>query len=308
MDRRDFLKKSIAIGGTTGLALLIDGLNPAGKTFSQSNMQIDPNLVAIKGGEPDVMFDRGIAEYGGMKRFVKKGQTVVVKPNIGWNRTPDYGANTNPGLVKRIIEQCYNAGAKKVYVFDNSCDYWKDCYTNSGIEKAARDAGADVVPANKESYYQSMSIPGAKILKSVKVHELLLSSDVIINVPILKSHGSTGLTMAMKNLMGVVWDRGYYHSNGIHTCIADFCLLKKPALNVIDAYTYMRSGGPRGIDKSYTIKMKSQLISTDIVAIDAAGAMLAGVKPENVQFIKIANEEKVGRMNLDTLLIRKISL
>ena len=170
-------------------------------------------MVAVLGGKPEAMFDLGMQELGGMTSFVKKGQKVVVKPNIGWDRTPEYAANTHPMLVKRVVEHCFSAGAKEVYVFDHTCDNWVNCYKNSGIEKAAKDAGAKVVPAHNESYYQEVAIPSAKILKSAKVHELILEADVFINVPVLKNHESTMMTSAMKGMMGVVWDRGYWHRN-----------------------------------------------------------------------------------------------
>lgn len=193
-----------------------------------------------------------------------------MKPNIGWNKTIECGANTNPKLVKRIVEHCYNAGAKRVYVFDHPCDYWEDTYKNSGIEKAAKEANATVVPADKESYYQSVDIPNGAFLKEAKVHEVILDSDVFINVPVLKHHSSASLTIAMKNLMGIVWNRGYYHSKGLHQCIADFCTFKKPDLNVVDAYTIMTKNGPRGLRESDLAVIKNQLIGTDIVAIDTA--------------------------------------
>src|SRR5690606_37119210 len=136
-----------------------------------------------------------------------------------------------------------NAGAKDVFVFDNTCDNWVKCYANSGIERAAKDAGAKVVGGNTENYYQLVTVNGVS-LKTAKVHELVLSSDVFINVPILKHHSSTRITVSMKNLMGVVWDRGYWHRNNLHQCIADFAAFKKPDLNVVDAYAVMMRNGP----------------------------------------------------------------
>ena len=242
------MKKGLITGGIVSASLFIK--NPQ-KIFSQTKDKASPfpDLVAIKGGEPQEMFDMGIKALGGISNFVKKGQTVVIKPNIGWNRTPEIGATTNPLLIKRIIEHCKEAGAKKIYVFDNPCDFWEDTYKNSGIEKASKDAGAVVAPANSSSYFNNVEIKNAVLLKNVKVHELILSSDVFINVPILKQHGSSRLTIAMKNLMGIVYDRGFYHSNGLHQCIADFCLFKKPDLNVVDAYYVMLKNGPRGRSK-----------------------------------------------------------
>ena len=306
MDRREFIKTSLIAGGITGAGLIFKGPQAL---FSQTKMNQNtfPDLIAVKGGEPDKMFDIGIQALGGIQNFVKKGQSVVIKPNIGWNRPPEYGANTNPLLIKRIIEHCINAGAKKVYVFDNSCDFWEDCYKNSGIEKAAKDAGATVVPAFAKSYYNNVEIKNGKILKNALVHELILSSDVFINVPIIKHHGGARMSLSMKNLMGAIYDRGFYHSNGLQQCIADFMLFKKPDLNVIDGYYVMMRNGPRGLSKNDVTNMKYQILSKDPVAADAASAKIFGVEPADVPHIKIANDMNIGNMNLDKLNIKRLT-
>src|SRR6056297_3978579 len=150
MKRRDFIKKSIGAGLFTGSLLSMGGY---GKIFANTtnNSQVNYDLVAIRGGEPDKMFDRAMEAMGGMRKYVKPGQKVVVKPNIGWDVVPEKAANTNPKLVKRTIEHCFQAGAKKVYVFDHTCDEWRKCYDSSGIEKAAKEAGATVAPGHTES-------------------------------------------------------------------------------------------------------------------------------------------------------------
>jgi uncharacterized protein (DUF362 family) len=255
------------------------------------------------------MFDLGIQELGGMGTFVSKGQKVLIKPNIGWDVIPELGANTNPLLVKRIIEHCFKAGAKEVYVFDHTCDNWVNCYKTSGIEKAAKSAGAKVVPGNTENYYHEVQIPNGVKLKSAKVHELLLETDVFINVPVLKDHDSTRMTCALKNMMGVVWDRPYWHSNNLHQCIADYALFeKKPALNVVDCYNVMVKHGPQGVSKEDVVQMKSQIISTDWVTADAAAAKMLGIETEKIEYIPIAHKMGIGNMKLETLNIKKIKM
>jgi len=307
MDRRDFIKKSIQAG------IILGSANSIGRHFNLFASQTpypsnNYDLAAIKGGEPDVMFDKAIESLGGMKAFVKKGQKVVVKPNIGWDVVPEKAANTNPILVKRIVQHCYEAGAKEVYVFDNTCDDWKRCYSNSGIERAVKDAGGKMVSGDSERYYQTVDVKQGKKLTNTKVHELILDSDVFINVPILKHHSSTDLTIAMKNLMGNVWDRRYWHANNLHQCIADFTSFKKPDLNIIDAYYVMKRNGPRGVSKADVVLMKSQIISTDIVAADAAAAKLFGTEPEDISYIKLAAEMNLGEMDLSRLNINRIIL
>jgi uncharacterized protein (DUF362 family) len=264
--------------------------------------------VAIKGGEPGAMFDKGIEAMGGMSAFVKKGQKVVIKPNIGWDTPVDRAANTNPQLVARIIQHCLNAGAKEVYVLDHTCNEWQKCYLNSGIETAAKNAGAKVAPANSENYYHEVSIPKGKNLKKAKEHELILSADVFIDVPVLKNHGGSKITGAMKNLMGSVWDREEWHRNDLHQCIADFATYRKPTLNVMDAYNVMKQNGPRGVSVSDVVLMKAQLISTDIVAIDAAGTKLWGMNPDDIRHICIAADAGLGRKDLDKLHIKRITV
>lgn len=301
MDRRQFISGTAAVGFSAGLFNIIG----PGKT---ANAASPYDLVAIKGGMPDKMFDRGMAAMGGMKKFVRKGQTVVVNPNIGWDVSPERAGNTNPKLVSRIIEHCYEAGAKKVYVFDNTCDNWKKCYSTSGIERASKDAGATVVSGDSESYYTDENVRGGKILKKTKVHELILDCDVYINVPVLKNHGSARLTIAMKNLMGIIWDRRWWHHNDLHQCIADYAYHRRPDLNILDAYRVMMRHGPRGVSVEDVVTMKSQLISTDMVAMDAAATKLFGKDPSEIPYIKIADSMKAGTMDLGKLNIKRIKV
>ena len=209
MKRRDFLIKGI--GGSA--AALAFGKYSDLLAAPLQDKKPSYQLVAVRGGEPATMFDKAIESFGGMGAFVKKGQRVLVKPNIGWDVDPERAGNTHPLLVKRVVEHCYNAGAKEVFVFDHTCDTWTQCYKDSGIERAATDAKAKVVSGNSEGSYQEVTIPKAQRLVKAKVHEQLLNADVFINLPVLKHHHASRVTIGMKNLMGVVWDRG----SGIRT-------------------------------------------------------------------------------------------
>ncbi|MBI9072274.1 MAG: DUF362 domain-containing protein [Melioribacteraceae bacterium] len=305
MKRRDFISNSIKAGVLLGSAYSVTDVN---RLFAQESSNPIFDLAAIKGGSAEKMFEEGISALGGMKNFVKPNQTVVVKPNIGWDVIPENAANTNPNLIGRIVKHCVDAGAKKVYVFDHTCDKWDKCYTNSGIEKAVKDNGGLVVPGNDEKYYQDVVVTGGKSLKETKEHELILESDVFINVPVLKDHRGTKLSISMKNLMGIVWDRKYWHSNDLAQCIADFASYRKPDLNIVDAYAVMKRNGPRGVSKEDVILSKSQIISTDIVAADSAAAKLFGKEPDKIEHIKLADEMKAGTMDLSKLNIKRIKI
>ncbi len=306
MKRRDFLNKSVSAGLAAGAAFT---LLPYRKLMAgEKTSSAAYDMVAIRGGEADAMFDRAIQSLGGIRNFVKTNQTVVVKPNIGWDSTPERAADTNPRLVGRIAAHCISAGAKEVYVFDHTCNTWTRCYKNSGIEKAAKDAGATVVTGNSEKYYHEVDIPGGVKLKKAKVHELVLESDVFINVPVLKNHGGASMTVAMKNLMGIVWDRRYWHANDLHQCIADFTTFRQPDLNVVDAYRVMKRNGPRGVSVNDVVTMKSQILSTDILAADVAAIKLFGKEPGQVGYINKAKALNAGVSDLSKLNIDRIKI
>ena len=307
--RRDFIKAGLTLGATVSLAsrrglFAADG-PPAALPAS---LAPKPVLVAVRDGSRVAMLDKALAALGGIEAFVSRGQTVVIKPNIGWDAPPERGANTHPDIVGHLTRLCLAAGAKSVSVFDNPCDEWQLTYANSGIEKAARDAGAIVVNGKDKSLYREVAIPGGVSLKDARVHGLVLDSDVFINVPVLKHHSGSLMTAGMKNLMGVVWDRGTYHRNDLHQTIADFLTFKRPTLNIVDAYHPMVRNGPRGISVEDVVEKRMLLASTDIVAIDAAAAKLLGHQPADVRHVKIGDQMKLGTMNLDLVEIRRFNL
>ncbi|MCL2305196.1 MAG: DUF362 domain-containing protein [Planctomycetaceae bacterium] len=308
MKRKEFLKTMVATGASAAV-LNTNGL----KVLAQEAAAGTPDLVAVLGGEPEVMFRKAIAELGGMGRFVKKGQKVVIKPNIGWDKTPEMGANTHPMLVKEMVKQALDAGAAEVVVFDHTCDEWRNAYKNSGIEDAVNEAGGKMMPADLETYYREVTLSEGKKLTKTKIHTAILDCDVWFNVPVLKVHRGTHMTLALKNYMGIVWDRQFFHGNDLQQCIADCATyVKRPVLNVIDAYRVMKSNGPRGLSAADAVVMKGLFASTDIVAVDTAAVKFAQRVTEKdleaVTHIGKAMEFKLGTTDLASLQVKRISL
>ena len=310
MKRRDFLKTSAVAGAA--LSLNFDGLQAA---LSSNTVAVEkaPDLVAVMGGEPAAMLDKALEALGGIGKFVKKGQKVVIKPNIGWDRAPEMAGNTNPELVAALVKKCLGAGAQKVTVFDHTCDNWQKCYETSGISEAVKKAGGIMMPGNDEKYYKEVAIPGGVTLKNAKIHESLIEADVWINVPVLKNHGGAKLTCAMKNYMGIVWDRRYFHSNDLQQCIADICTWnKKPVLNIVDAYRIMHKNGPQGKSLSDVAQLKTLIASTNIVATDTAALrffnQVEKLDISAVGHIGKGDALKLGTSNLDKLTIKRIKI
>jgi uncharacterized protein (DUF362 family) len=311
MERRNFIKSAV-LGAVVG-AVHLNSVSLIAGEKSSANPEKQVDLVAAMGWEPVDLYNNAITAMGGMKRFIKKGQKVVVKPNIGWDRKPEFAANTNPVLVNAIIKDCLAAGASQVLVFDHTCDEWSASYKNSGIEDAAKNAGAKVVFAHDEKYFREVSLPNAKNMKKAQIHESIIDCDVWINVPILKNHGGAKLTCAMKNFMGIVWDRGYMHKNNLQQCIADCSTYAKmPVLNIVDAYRIMTQNGPKGKSIDDVQTPKAIFMSTDIIAVDTAACKFFTqfndkVDLDVVSHIKMGENLNIGTTNLDSLNVIKLA-
>jgi uncharacterized protein (DUF362 family) len=313
MKRRQFLKTGAIVSAGAALSLKFDNLQAALQT-NTVRLESLPDLVAVMGGEPEIMLDKALEALGGIDRFVKKGQKIVIKPNIGWDRTPELAGNTNPKLIGALTEKCIKAGASKVTVFDHTCDDWKKCYASSGIEAAVKAAGGIIVPGNDEKYYsKEIALPNALSLKSIKIHDALIEADAWINVPILKNHGGAKLSCAMKNLMGIVWDRRFFHSNDLQQCIADVCTWnKKPVLNIVDSYRLLFQNGPQGKSAADVATVKTLIASQDIVAADTAALQFFNqVKKldlDAVKHIEMGQTHRLGTTDLKNITIQRIKI
>jgi len=263
------------------------------------------------------MFERGISEFGGMPFFVKKGCSVVIKPNIAWDTKPELAACTNPELVACIVRHCLRAGAASVSVFDTTCDDWRSSYETSGIARAARLAGAEVVGGDSagdrdyfKNNYLKVKVARGKVIKEMNIHRLVELSDVFINVPVLKHHRGAGMSCAMKNMMGTVSksDQTRFHLKGLQQAIADCNSYRRPDLTVVDAYRVLFKRGPRGVDASDTRLIKYQLIGRDLVALDAAAARILDLDPGGIEHIKLGEAMGLGSTDLKSMDIRRIVL
>ncbi|MDD5021592.1 MAG: DUF362 domain-containing protein [Endomicrobiaceae bacterium] len=266
------------------------------------------DLVSVKGEDISSMTKRLIDELGGIEKFVKKGDIVVVKPNIGWNRVPEYAATTNPELVATIIEMCLQAGAKKVNVFDNTCNEEKMCYKNSGIENAVKKAGGNIYFMDSFKYIPG-NFPEGSIMQDYPMYADAIKCDCFINIPIAKTHGLAKLTLAIKNLMGVCGgNRSTMHWN-IDKKLAETLAFVKPDLNIVDGYRILTANGPRGGNLSDVKKMSTLIASTDAVLTDAyATKKLFNMDPKDIAHIKTAYDMGLGNINIDSAKIREVKI
>lgn len=315
VSRRTFLKTAVGAGaGLYGLSYLssLPREHPL-KRFKEGALK--KGIVVVHGSEEEgrdegktvkEMVKRAITALGGLEKLVSRGDKVVIKPNISWNRSPEFAANTNPFLVASLVEMCLEAGASRVRVVDHTCSSNpRPSYEISGIAQAARRAGAEVCFV-ETSRFREIPIPGGKALSSWAFYEgfvLQDEVDVLINVPIAKHHSTSRLTMALKNTFGMVgWDRGSLHKD-IHPKIADLNRVVKVDLTVLDAYRVLKYHGPTGgrledVDNSPE-GARRIVVSTDPVVVDSYGATLFGLKGDDVGFIREANEAGLGEIDYE---------
>ena len=162
----------------------------------------------------------------------------------------------------------------------------------SGIADAVRRAGGTMYCPNKAKYFRKVALPQGISLKEAKVVADVLDCDCLINMPVAKQHSAVQLTLSMKNWMGSVADRSFWHRNNLPQCIADFSTRIRPTLIVMDATRILTTNGPRGPGK---LAYPNQIIfGNDPVAVDAYSAILFDKQPFDIPYIKIAHEMKIG--------------
>ncbi len=254
------------------------------------------DLVKTSNGTPVELVNAAIEALGGMKRFISKGDRVVVKPNIGWDRNVAQGANTHPEVVAQIIKLCYDCGASQVQVFDRTCNSAKRCYDNSGIAEAAKKAGAKV-SFIMETFFRNKKIPGGELLKSWSFYKPALDADKYINVPVLKHHSLATLTIGFKNIMGIIGgNRGFIHHN-FDIKIVDLNTVLRPTLTIVDATRVLRRNGPTGGSLGDVEELNQLIAGIDPVAVDTAASDLFGVDRERLPFLSYAQDRGLGSMS-----------
>ncbi len=259
---------------------------------------------AIKEVSADSLVRKAIEAMGGMKRFVSRGDVVVVKPNIGWDRMPVHAANTNPDVVGAVVQLAFEAGAKRVVVADGSCNDPNRCFQRSGIWRKAYGLGAEVVlPA--EHRFRTTRMKG-EILDEWPIFTTLVEADKVINVPVAKHHNLAKYTAAMKNWYGVLGGRRNRLHQNIDVSIADLATFMRPTLTVIDAMRVLLRNGPQGGNIDDTREVNTIVASIDQVAADAFGCTLIGQSRENLPYLKMGHERGIGTMYWENLRVREV--
>ncbi len=270
---------------------------------------VQPAVARGAGADPAELTRRAIAALGGIERFVKPGADVIVKPNIcNAYHGPEYASTTNPQVIAAIVALCLGAGARRVRVMDFPFGGTAQAaYVKSGIQDAVTAAGGQM-EVMKSMRFREVAVPQGRTIKKCSIYGDVLDADVMINVPIAKNHGSATLTLAMKNLMGVIENRTSFHARGLHQSIADLSTVVRPQLTVVDAVRILMRNGPTGGDLNDVRQADTVIASADAVAADAFAATLFGLSGQDIGYIRLAAEMGLGEMNLGAVKIEEIAV
>jgi uncharacterized protein (DUF362 family) len=308
--RRQFFRTLAVLIGSSGL---INGFTPA--AWADSEKKLSPRikkavktpneLVVVKGESPAVITRKAIEALGGMGGFVRRGDIVVIKPNIGWDREPEYAATTNPEIAAELVRLCLAAGAGRVKVFDNTCNQAAMCYRTSGIAEAVTRAGGRISYVNNSKFFPG-KFPPESAMEDWPIYLDAVECDCFINVPVAKHHSLSKLTLSMKNLMGVCGgSRGMIHWN-MDEKLPELTKFINPDLTVIDAYRILLRHGPTGGSLEDVKATKTVIAGTDPVLADAFAATLFDIGPREVGHIRAAEKKGLGTADIAKARIKKI--
>jgi len=340
MRRREFINKCGQLGiGLVGLAALTgcsrnkpagvisrqvpttigEQVQPEARPLSDTDLKIgnnrwlagpeDVDIAVAKDMAPEELVRAALDRYGGISSWVHSGDVVVIKPNLAWARQPAQAATTSPEVLAAVIRICQQANPKRIVVVEHSCDTASVAFDISGAKQVCQELSVPLISLSHENMYQQVSLPAGRNIHTDQVATDILECDVYINLPIVKSHSGAVATIALKNQMGAVWDRGAYHQAGagsarglnLHQNIAGLAASLRPTLNIVDATRILVTGGPQGPGK--VEERNTVLVSADMVAIDAYAVQLLGYKPQDVPYIGLAAEAGVGKSDLSAIKV-----
>jgi len=303
--RREFLE----ISATVAFSLVLP--ESLWATQKEKTVIAGP-LIGVAHGNKSKLVKAAIDAVGGIDKFIRQGDRVLIKPNISFAANVECGVTTSPEIVKQVVRLCLDAGASKIIIIDYPLANPELCVEKTRIKEAIIDkTKVGLLVLGKERQFVEIKVPQGRELKNVKIAKEIQMADKLINLPNAKSHSTTGVSLGLKNLMGLVWNRGYFHRVNIHQAIAELATVIKPNLTIVDTTRVLISGGPGGPGK--TIELNKVIAGTDVVAIDS---YVVGITPwynksfkgSNVKYIVAASELGLGEIDTQKVVTKEVEI
>ncbi len=300
LTRREFIK----IGAGAALVTLLP------KSLLNADKTAAP-VIGVAEGDNSKLVKAAVDLVGGIDKFMKAGDVVCIKPNLSFASNIDCGATTNPAIVRQMVQLCLDAGASRIIVLDHTIHEATLCVERSRIEEAIIDKKVSLVTLQQERQYTDVDVPGGKELNRIQVAKAIQSADLLINMPTAKSHSATGVSLGLKSLMGLIWDRGYLHRVNLDRAIAELGTVIKPGLTVIDATRALTTGGPGGPGK--TVVLNKVVAGIDPVAVDSYTVGIAqwykkSWTGKQVKSIRAAADLGLGEIDTANMRIKQVKV
>jgi uncharacterized protein (DUF362 family) len=301
--RREFFK----IGATAALAACLPKI-----VLATEPEGIAKPVLGVATGNQDKLVKAAVDALGGIGNFIKAGDKVLIKPNISFAANAECGATTSAEITKQTVQLCLDAGADKVVIIDYPLQNSELCVEMSGIRTAITDSNrVSLLMLGKERQFTEIPVPRGKVLKNTKIAKELQKFDKLINLPVAKTHTATGISVGLKNLMGLIWDRSLFHRVNIYQAIADLATVIKPDLTIVDATRVLTEGGPGGPGK--TAVLNKVIAGTDVVAVDSYAVTITpwynkAFKGTNVKYIVYAAEFGLGEIDTAKMTIKEVKV
>ena len=321
VDRREFLWRLgvtgalIAGSGYAGVKLWqpkhfvpgfqkIKGLQLASYALKPS--KVLPSLAIAHGTDHEKTVRAALGALGGMDRFIEKGDVVMIKPNVAFDRPPALAATTHPDTLRAVAKLVLEAGASKVIIADNPINSPIGCFLKSGITGVASDMNLDLIYPGTDSF-SPLQLEG-EILKSwTFFSEPFKKANKVIGVTPCKDHNLCHASMTMKNWYGLLGGRRNQFHQHIHSIVSDFALMMKPTLVILDGMNVLMSNGPTGGRLSDVKQMNTIVAGTDMVAVDAYGyTHLLERDLAELTYIHKAHDRGLGNKNWQDTLYKEV--
>ncbi len=298
--RREFIK----IGAGAALVTLLP------KSLLNADKTAAP-VIGVAEGDNSKLVKAAVDLVGGIDKFMKAGDVVCIKPNLSFASNIDCGATTNPAIVRQMVQLCLDAGASRIIVLDHTIHEATLCVERSRIEEAIIDKKVSLVTLQQERQYTDVDVPGGTELNRIQVAKAIQNADLLINMPTAKSHSATGVSLGLKSLMGLIWDRGYLHRVNLDRAIAELGTVIKPGLTVIDATRALTTGGPGGPGK--TVVLNKVVAGIDPVAVDSYTVGIAqwykkSWTGKQVKSIRAAADLGLGEIDTANMRIKQVKV
>lgn len=322
MTRQEFLRRMLGAGALVGGSALlgtrlwdrsvrVSGFEKtAGITlpgFQMDPSSVLPELVVARGADHGAIIASAVEGLGGMSRFVKPGESVLIKPNVAFDRPAALGTTTHPDALRAVAHLVWEAGASRIFIADNPINSPQGCFLKSGMTAVASEMNLEIIYP-EEHTFSSLSMEGDVLREWPMFYEPFRRADKVIGLAPCKDHNLCSASMSMKNWYGMLGGRRNQFHQHIHRIISDFALMVKPTLVILDGMRILQSNGPTGGRLSDVKLLNTVIAGTDMVAVDACGyEQLLGRDLSQLTYVHLAQKRGLGRADWRNLRVKEVT-